>query len=118
MAVDRVAHHIYGTGNHYELVAFVDEDSKQAICVLYNLVRQILTQFSFCCGWIYIAQQPRMSALRPEQPFTHSAASVGLGSKPPFAAKATKVRFGPEAVIAAIASKVRFVPQSRHLGRM
>ena len=37
MAVYHVAHHIYGAGNHYELGALVDEDSKQAFCVLYNL---------------------------------------------------------------------------------
>ena len=37
MAVYHVAHHIYGARNHYELGELVDEDSKQAFCVLYNL---------------------------------------------------------------------------------
>ena len=44
MAVDRVAHGLHWAGDHHELGALVDEDSKQAIFVLYNLVSQILTK--------------------------------------------------------------------------
>jgi|GEM_PF-5366926 len=48
-----------------------------------------------------------MSALRPEQPFTHSAASVALGSPGTFAALVMSGRFGNNGIRCVLSELVR-----------